>query len=189
MSLFLDANNSKSCPNEKMNMSIVACNHKKNGCIFTRFLLMCPYSIQHSTQHWLGKTQFHPCGFSMEVINDLEFVVRCPLWIHHAPLPSTQVHQFPLKIHYESTKSSIWNPLIIHYTHIQVEMVHWIITNYWHGWAPFHLVYLGWKGHNVLGISFIVVLWSIATFVICTNNLHFVYFIECSSETCFFPEN
>ncbi len=77
----------------------------------------CPCSIWHSTQHWVGKTQFHPYGFLVEVMSDLELVARCPLWFHHAPLPSTQVH-------YESIKSSIWNPLIIHYAHIQVEMVH-----------------------------------------------------------------
>ncbi len=75
-------------------------------------------STWHSTQHWMGKAQFHPCGFLVEVTSDLEPMARCPLWFHHAPLPSTQVHQFPLKIHYESTKSSIWNPPIIQYAHI-----------------------------------------------------------------------
>ncbi len=84
----------------------------------------CLYSIWHSTQHWVGKTRFHPCGFLVEVMSDLELLARCPLCFHHAPLKSTQIHQFALKIDYESIKSSIWNPLIIHYTHIQVEMVH-----------------------------------------------------------------
>jgi hypothetical protein len=46
----------------------------------------------------------------VELMSDLELVARCPLWFHHAPLPSTQVHQFPLKIHYES----IHNPLCTH---------------------------------------------------------------------------
>ncbi len=87
------------------------CKMRSMICISTHFILAswcmhyyrtCPYSIRHSTQHSLGKTPFHPCGFLVEVMSDMEHVARCPLWFHHAPLPSTQVHQFPLKIHYES---------------------------------------------------------------------------------------
>jgi hypothetical protein len=57
---------------------------------------------------------FHPSGFSVEVMSDLELVARCLLWFHHVPLPSIQVHQFTLKIHYEFTMKSINNPLCTH---------------------------------------------------------------------------
>ncbi len=68
--------------------------------LWNRYYRTFPYSTWHSTQHWLRKTPFHPCELSVEVISDLELVARCPLWFHHALLPSIQVHQFPLKIHY-----------------------------------------------------------------------------------------
>ncbi len=69
-------------------------------------LMLMFLSLFHST--------FHPSGFLMEVMSDLKPVARCPLWFHHAPIPSTQVHQFPLKINYESTMKSINNPLCTH---------------------------------------------------------------------------
>jgi hypothetical protein len=98
-------------------------------CVYYHYYKICPYSIWHSTQHSSRKTPFHPCGFLMEIMSGLKPMARCPLWFTHTPLPSIQIHQFPLKSHYESTKSLIQNPLIIHYEHIQVDMVHSTTTS------------------------------------------------------------
>lgn len=72
------------------------------------------YSIQHSTHHWMGSAHFCQSEFSMKVPSDLKCVARCPRWFHYAPLLSTKIHCFKLKIYYESIKSTKY-PLWIHY--------------------------------------------------------------------------